>query len=593
MPILKTTKSVKSPQEEGLNHRSQGYCLNSQLPTSESTTSLHTFLVRLASAVILINLLVVVLTGWALYQSREHFKDRIRIQTQNLSNSLGLSIAHVIEKSDVALHAVVEHAEIHIAKGGIDREELGDFINRLHEHLPELQGMRMTNARGDVEYGTGFTSAPPVNIADRDYFRYARDNPQNSLFISEVVFGRIARTWVINIARRVNNPDGSFAGVAYVAFPTDYFLRHFSTFDVGRSGAITLFDKELRTVTRYPMPERGSTAGKKLIQREFREQFQANPDSGTFTARSLVDNVERTYSYQKVAGYPLYITVGLATGDYLAPWRQETAKALVFVSTFIAATIVSAWLLFRYWKGRMKAQAEVRRYHEHMEELVKERTSELEAYNYTVSHDLRKPLTVISGYCGIIGELYADKLGTDGRDYLQEIENGVNRMGALIDTLLNFSLLTNRELQRTTVNLSDMALEVADSLRAAEPARRVAFRIAAGITANCDRSLLQIVLENLLGNAWKYTSKQKEAVIEFGVRETAGETAYFVRDNGVGFDMKYAEKIFAPFQRLAGAGEYQGHGIGLATVGKIIKRHGGRVWAEGEPGKGAAFFFTL
>ena len=166
-------------------------------------------------------------------------------------------------------------------------------------------------------------------------------------------------------------------------------------------------------------------------------------------------------------------------------------------------------------------------------------------------------------------------------------------MNRLIDTLLKFSRLTQVELKRETVDLSGLVQFIAAGLQLREPQRSATFTIAEGVTSYGDADLLRIVLENFLGNAWKYSARNKGAVIEFGVTEVAGEPAYFVRDNGVGIDMAYADKLFVPFQRLPGVTEFHGHGIGLATVQRIIKRHGGRVWAEGAPGKGATFYFTL
>lgn len=562
--------------------------------TPKSKVSSRVFLVRLIACVVLVNLLVTVFSGALLYQVRENDKERVKIHTQNLSKSLEQSIFHIIEKADVALHSAVEQAEMQIARGGIDGRTLGDSFFRLLAHVSEIQGLRMTNAKGDVRYGTGLDSGRQVNIADRAYFIQSRDNPKDCVIISEPVVSRVDKKWVIVIARRVNEPDGSFAGVAYGVISIDYFLQHFSTFDIGSNGSISLFSGDLINAVRYPLTKMaGSILGKKVTSPEFREQLKENIDHGTFTARSQIDNVERTYSYRKINGYPLYISVGLATSDYLSSWEWEARQGLLLVATFMATSIVAAWLVFRNWKDKKKAQEEVKSYYEHLEEAVKERTSELEAFNYTVSHDLRKPITVISGYCGVIEELYADKLDTAGRQYLRNIENGVNRMSTLIDTLLTFSRLAGYELKQTRVNLSDLALEIASSLRVTDPSRRVEFRIARGITATGDRNLLQIVLENLLGNAWKYTHRQEEAGIEFGVTEVKGQTAYFIRDNGPGFDMKFANEIFIPFRRLPETEECSGHGIGLATVEKIIKRHGGRIWAEGEPGKGAAFFFTL
>lgn len=218
---------------------------------------------------------------------------------------------------------------------------------------------------------------------------------------------------------------------------------------------------------------------------------------------------------------------------------------------------------------------------------------ELEAFNYSVTHDLRKPLTVINGYCEVILHRYRERLDSQCLSYIGEISAATLEMDSLIDSLLEFSRLSHAEPHWETVDLSRTAQMVVAGLRMAELERRVTVEIDEGITARGDRELLRVVLANLLGNAWKYTGKREDAVIGFGVRDLGGKPAYFVRDNGAGFDMADAERLFLPFQRLHGSDDFKGHGIGLATVERIIRRHGGRVWAEGEPGNGATFYFTL
>ncbi|GAM11749.1 phytochrome-like protein cph1 [Geobacter sp. OR-1] len=218
--------------------------------------------------------------------------------------------------------------------------------------------------------------------------------------------------------------------------------------------------------------------------------------------------------------------------------------------------------------------------------------SELEAFNYTVSHDLRRPLAIIHGYCQVLQGLCSNQLDEQSKEFIREIYDGTLRMNRLITALLTFSRVTRDEMHRKTVDLSVMAKTVAAELEKGDPERRVTFRIAKKISADGDAGLLCIVLENLIGNAWKFTGNRKGTVIEVGMTECDGKPAYFVRDNGPGFDLTDAEKLFAPFHRLHGT-EVDGHGIGLATVDRIIRRHGGRVWAESEPGKGAAFMFTL
>lgn len=249
---------------------------------------------------------------------------------------------------------------------------------------------------------------------------------------------------------------------------------------------------------------------------------------------------------------------------------------------------------------RKHAEDELTKYRQHLEELVEERTNELtavnkelEAFSYSVSHDLRAPLRSIDGFSQAMLEDYAVTLDDTGHDYLRRIRAAAQKMGQLIDAMLDLSRVTRRELQKETVDLSAIAQDALKELQNSEPEREVACTIQPGVPAKGDRQLLRIVMANLLGNAWKYTSKHSQAQIEFGSKVENGETIYFVRDNGAGFDMAYADKLFGAFQRMHRDDEYPGSGVGLATVSRIINKHGGRIWAESAPGKGATFYFTL
>ncbi|HEX8980162.1 MAG TPA: CHASE domain-containing protein [Parasulfuritortus sp.] len=251
-------------------------------------------------------------------------------------------------------------------------------------------------------------------------------------------------------------------------------------------------------------------------------------------------------------------------------------------------------------KRRRLAELRLARLNEDLELRVAERTrmlaaanKELEAFSYSVSHDLRAPLRSIEGFSQLLGRKYGDRLDETGQDYLQRVQRASKRMGELIDDLLQLSRVSRIELIRETVDLSRIAREVLEDLSARVPERPVEFEVQAGIMAHADGRLIRVVLENLLGNAWKFTARQAQPRIEFGSREMDGRTVYFVRDNGAGFDMQYAGKLFGAFQRLHRAEEFEGTGIGLATVQRIVNRHGGNVWAEAEVGKGASFFFYL
>ena len=222
---------------------------------------------------------------------------------------------------------------------------------------------------------------------------------------------------------------------------------------------------------------------------------------------------------------------------------------------------------------------------------------ELEAFSYSVSHDLRAPLRSIDGFSQILQEDYDDVLDREGLDYLGRVRAASGHMATLIDDLLDLSRVGRRPLRREPVDLTNMVTEIIEELRAAEPGRNVEFVAGRGIRAWGDLSLLKVALENLLGNAWKFTAREPEARIEFGADWNPGPgyraPVYYVRDNGAGFDQAYADKLFGAFQRLHGQDEFEGTGIGLATVARIIHRHGGRVWAEGGVGEGATFYFTL
>lgn len=218
---------------------------------------------------------------------------------------------------------------------------------------------------------------------------------------------------------------------------------------------------------------------------------------------------------------------------------------------------------------------------------------ELEAFSYSVSHDLRAPLRAVDGFSRILLDEYADRLDDTGRDRLRRVRAAAQRMAMLIDDLLKLSRITRSELKREDIDLSAMATAVIDELRSQEPSRIVQCLIQPDLIVWGDGRLLHIVLENLLGNAWKFTGKRADARVEVGMQMQNDEPAYFVRDNGAGFDMAYAEKLFGAFQRLHGTDEFPGTGIGLATAQRIIHKHGGRIWAEAEVEKGATFYFTL
>ena len=331
-------------------------------------------------------------------------------------------------------------------------------------------------------------------------------------------------------------------------------------------------------------------------------------------------------------GCPVYCQ-DIEQDSTMAPWRDEAIKrgyrssgvfplyqAGVVVGTInvyagdaniftqdieqllqeMAADVSFALDAFKETERRKVAESEIKRLNIELEGRVQERTRqlesinrELEAFSYSVSHDLRAPLRSIDGFSQILLKKYHEKLDATGQDYLNRVRRASQRMGQLIDDLLNLSQVTRGQVKREQIDLSAIATKAANELRKTNPDRIVQLTIQQCVTVYADASLLRIVMDNLLGNACKYSSKKPVAEIEFGARDIDGECVLFVRDNGAGFNMEYVDKLFGAFQRLHTENEFEGTGIGLATVQRIIRRHHGKVWAEARENEGATFYFTL
>ena len=311
--------------------------------------------------------------------------------------------------------------------------------------------------------------------------------------------------------------------------------------------------------------------------------------------RSAVKDVFRRLMNGEIEPLEYYENPILTRGgeERLIAWhnvllRDETGRAIGILSSGVDIT------------DRRRAEDELRRLNLELEQRVLERTAqleavnkELEAFNYSVSHDLRAPLRSIDGFSQALLEDYAAQLPEQARAYLQRVRAASQRMGHLIDDLLRLSRLSRTEMTLREVDLSAMAQAIADELHKSQPQRQVEFRIAPGMNVHADPALMQVLLQNLLDNAWKFSQGRSPAVIEFGVTDDQGRPTFYVRDNGVGFDMAYAGKLFSPFQRLHPRSEFEGTGIGLAIVQRVAHRHGGQVWVEAAVDQGATFYFTL
>ena len=350
----------------------------------------------------------------------------------------------------------------------------------------------------------------------------------------------------------------------------------------------------------------GEAASFRLLVESVRDYgiFMLDPEGNIVTWNAGAERI-KGYAAEDIIGRhfsAFYPPEDIATRK---PWRELQVAALAGRledegwrlrkdgSRFWANVIITA---LRGEDGQLLGFGKVTRDltdRKRVEEALRQANEDLAATTYAIAHDLRSPLRSLDGFSLILMEQYADRLDEQGRDFLRRIRAGSQRMGQLLDGLLALAKIGRGDLLRQPINLSALAQSVIDDLRRFERDRRVDVHITPHVAGHGDTRLVSVVLQNLLGNAWKFTRGRPITEISVGVLERDGETVYFVRDNGVGFDPAHAEQLFRPFHRLHHTGEFEGTGIGLATVRRIVDRHGGRIWAESAPGSGATFYFTL
>lgn len=317
------------------------------------------FLTRLIAGVVLLNLFIFTMVGLSIQHSHHQYQERAEITTRNLTQTLESEIASAIKTEDLALLAVIDEYQRQASTGTVDAEALNAYTERVRSRLPEIDALRITDATGMLIYGEDVTPGAQISLADRPHFVRLRDDPNAGLVISKPQVSRVNQKWVIVLARRIDQPDGSFGGMVFAAITLEHLSQTFSTLNVGAHGVVVLRDQELGVIARYP--ELQGVVGSTVMAREFKEMITAQ-SAGTTLARSRLDQFERAYSYRKVGAYPFYIFVGLATEDYLSVWREKAIQQAALLALFALVTVSSAWLIYRIWKRQANLEQEKEKY---------------------------------------------------------------------------------------------------------------------------------------------------------------------------------------------------------------------------------------
>jgi diguanylate cyclase (GGDEF)-like protein/PAS domain S-box-containing protein len=316
--------------------------------TPLTTSSRCSYLCKLAASVLLLNLFVMALASILLSQSRVQDERSAAVVAQNLSQVLEKNISGIIGSINQALLATSYEAQRQLASGSIDRKAISLYVKRLHDLQPDLASLLIADSRGTFLPDIDVTPNKSVSVADRDFFKRLRDQPDAGLVISKPIFGRVSGKWVVILCRRLNHPDGSFAGGVFAAVALDRFRSMFAALDLGPHGLVSLRDADLSMVVRFPDPQGVKNGvGNKTVSKQFIRALREHPDAGSYCAPSGVDNVERFIAYRAITGYPAYVVVGLAEDDYLADWRQEAVRITGLVAIFSLVTVIAAFLFLR------------------------------------------------------------------------------------------------------------------------------------------------------------------------------------------------------------------------------------------------------
>jgi signal transduction histidine kinase len=556
--------------------------------------------------------IVIVASVWALV-SRDRQREMERQQTEliSLARALEEHVARTVGHMDSSLQFLARllDNEPRITQESVDT--LSTYARNWLKSAPHAAALSIADAHGQAlllvqqPWLRAAASYPPVAVPAW------QSMPTSPMRIGLPVRLPVSagagspsdseEEWFIPVEQGITGLGGKLIGIASGLISTRYFEQFYRDIQFAPRDTVTLLSSDGRMLLRYPMLDSlmGSDQSSAPI---FGSATKSSDGSRSlvFSGTQVLDGVPYITAYRRLGHYPLLVGLSRPEEVALSNYFEMRARVVVGGCLLIALLGLTTWIVFHDTRQRELDRAELSEINASLEERVRRRTAELEqsnrdlvGFSYSVSHDLRTPLRAINGFAHALMADSGDQLDAQGHEYLARICRASVRMGELIDELLNLANVSRRPLNVRPVNLSALIADLVEELRISEPARVVNLALQADLQTEGDEALLRNALSNLLHNAWKFTRGQPVAEISVSAQAEPDYMHYTVSDNGVGFDMAHAKRLFQPFQQLHGDQGFGGTGIGLASVRRIIERHGGRAWAESSPGQGARFIFTL
>lgn len=585
------------------------------------------WLLRRISGQLLLLIVVVALPlsgliAWLVYIETAQARENVVEQVQAMAHSIADDAQAYLERSRGQLSYLAARPGIR----AMDPANCDPMISELHHMSALYSVVLLVDGQGRMVCQSLPATGAAPSYADREWFQGAMRS--DGMRAGVPIVGRLTGSLVVPLTMPVQDLQGQTIGAVMFA-ATLAEITHLvkRSVPLPPNSLITIVGSEGGIIARSPDPENMLGKDARQIQTlarhlKIREGHDTAPGADGFI---------RIFGFTSIPEFNWLVSVGVPPDALQSQYLERLAQTVTIVVAVLAGALLFSIYMTRLIripitslaraarsaaKGEFGVQAvesgpiEVEDVAREFNRMLARRSEseaalalknaqleaankELDAFSYSASHDLRSPLQTIDGFSRALQEDYGEKLEPEARDYLQRIRHAVQLMAQLVDDLLKLSRLSRAEMSFQVVDLATIAAGVAEQLRAQEPGRDIVINITPKATVYGDEHLLSVVMENLLGNAWKFSSRHAKARVEFGFLERDTERIYFVRDDGAGFDMERVEKLFIPFQRLHSTSDFPGTGIGLALVRRIILRHGGRVWAEGAPEKGATIYFTL